>query len=82
MAATPLAVGIGIVVARNRLFLVVVEPPELFAATGLLSGRFGIATVPLCYFGSSPDYCMLRLVSLWLLRKWLGAEVLVAVSSG
>ncbi|QHO07751.1 uncharacterized protein DS421_14g466500 [Arachis hypogaea] len=52
MAATPLAAGIGIVAARNRLFLVVVEPLELFASTGLLSGRFGIATVPLCYFGN------------------------------
>ncbi|QHO15878.1 uncharacterized protein DS421_10g298730 [Arachis hypogaea] len=29
---------------------VVVEPPELSAATGLLSGRFGVAVVPLCYF--------------------------------
>ncbi|QHN86091.1 uncharacterized protein DS421_16g542980 [Arachis hypogaea] len=32
--------------------------------------------------GSSPDYYMLRLELLWLLQKWLGAEVLVAVSSG
>ena len=32
--------------------------------------------------GSSPDYYMLQLVLLWLLRKWLGAEVLIAVSSG
>ncbi|QHN95389.1 uncharacterized protein DS421_18g609160 [Arachis hypogaea] len=71
MAAMPLAAGIGIVAARNRLFLVVVEPPELFAATGLLSGRFGIAAVPLYYF-----------VSLWLLRMWLEAEVAVVDDFG
>ncbi|QHO07842.1 uncharacterized protein DS421_14g467260 [Arachis hypogaea] len=86
MAATPLAAGIGLSSDKCTSKLrIVVEPPELFAATGLLSGRFGIATVPLCYFGnvgSSPDYCMLRLVSLWLLRMWLEAEVAVVDDFG
>ena len=32
--------------------------------------------------GSSPDYSMLRLVSLWLLRMWLEAEVAVVDDFG
>ncbi|QHO42514.1 uncharacterized protein DS421_5g154830 [Arachis hypogaea] len=56
----------------------VVDPPELLAAAGVVPGP----NMSFDNMASSPDYYMLRLVLLWLLRIWLEAEVAVVVDFG
>ncbi|QHO12697.1 uncharacterized protein DS421_15g509130 [Arachis hypogaea] len=52
---------------------------ELLAAVGAV---VGLTNMSFGNVGSSPDYYMLLLVLLWLLRMWLEAEVAVVVDFG
>ncbi|QHN92466.1 uncharacterized protein DS421_17g583980 [Arachis hypogaea] len=56
-----------------------VDPLELLAAVGAV---VGLTNMSFGNVGSSPDYYMLLLVLLWLLRMWLEAEVAVVVDFG
>ncbi|QHO12696.1 uncharacterized protein DS421_15g509120 [Arachis hypogaea] len=56
-----------------------VDPPELLAAVGAV---VGLTNMSFGNVGSSPNYYMLLLVLLWLLRMWLEAEVAVVVDVG